>query len=163
MTTKEDKDNSGSGRFYRGKSLRLPKHDYSWTGAYFVTVCATTREPIFEIPPLHAIMQETWNALPKRFSGVTLDEFVIMPDHIHGLLWLNGLSPNAPTLSRVIGAYKSITAVAWFNHCKSTGIDGGGSFWLSRFHERVMRDGNEVAIYRNYIRRNPEKLERREY
>jgi len=62
-----------------------------------------------------------------------------------------------------MGAYKSISAVAWFNHGKSLGIEGGGSFWLSRFHERVMRDKHEVAIYRDYIRHNPEKLERREY
>jgi putative transposase len=161
MATK--KEGAGSGRFYRGKSLRLTKHDYSWTRAYFVTVCATTRDPIFEIPPLHTILQEIWDGLPKRFPGVTLDEFVIMPDHIHGLLWLNGLAPNAPTLGRVIGAYKSITAVTWFNYCKSIGFESGGSFWLSRFHERVMRDGNEVAHYRHYIRHNPEKLERREY
>ena len=161
MTSK--KDDKDARRFYRGNSLRLPKHDYSWTSAYFVTVCAMTRDPIFEIPQLHAILQETWNALPGRFPGVTLDEFVIMPDHIHGLLWLNGLVPNPPPLGRVIGAYKSITAVAWFNHCKSSDINGGGSFWLSRFHERVMRDGNEVAYYRHYIRHNPEKLERREY
>ncbi len=157
------KDGEGSRKFYRGKSLRLPKHDYTWTRAYFVTLCATTRDPIFDIPALHAILQETWNALPGRFPGVTLDEFVIMPDHIHGLLWLDGLVPNPPTLGKVIGAYKSITAIAWFNHCKSIGIDGGGSFWLSRFHERVMRDNHEVTIYRRYIRHNPEKLERREY
>lgn len=157
------KDDKDSRRFYRSKSLRLPKHDYSWTRAYFVTVCATTRDPIFEIPVLHTILQETWNSLPGKFPGVTLDEFVIMPDHLHGLLWLNGLVPNPPTLGRVIGAYKSITAVTWFNHCKSIDINGGGSFWLSRFHERVMRDNNEVAHYRYYIRHNPEKLERREY
>ena len=161
-----NKDGEEPKRFYRGKSLRLPKHDYSWTRAYFVTGRAITRDPIFEIPALHTILtilQGTWDALPARFPGVTLDAFVIMPDHIHGLLWLDGLAANPPTLGRVIGAYKSITAVAWFNHCKSIGIDGGGSFWLSRFHERVMRDNHEVAIYRRYIRENPEKLERREY
>src|SRR6266853_2730416 len=98
MTTK--KHDAGSGKPYRGKSLRLPKHDYSWTGAYFVTMCATTRDPIFEIPPLRAILHETWQALPRRFPGVKLDEFVIMPDHIHSLLWLNGLTQNAPTLGR---------------------------------------------------------------
>src|SRR5579859_4514385 len=107
-----NKDGEEPKRFYRGKSLRLPKHDYSWTRAYFVTGCAITRDPIFEIPALHTILQETWDALPARFPGVTLDAFVIMPDHI-----------------------------------------------LSRFHERVMRDNHEVAIYRRYIRENPEKLE----
>ncbi len=86
-----NKDGEVPKRFYRGKSLRLPKHNYSWTRAYFVTGWAITRDPIFEIPVLHTILQEPWDALPIRFPGVTLDAFVIMPDHIHGLLWLDGL------------------------------------------------------------------------
>lgn len=98
------KDGESPKRFYRGKSLRLPKHDYSWSRAYFVTGCAITRDPIFEIPALHAILQDTWNGLPGRFPGVTLDEFVIMPDRIHGLLRKPLRAPSGPCMifSRLI-------------------------------------------------------------
>src|SRR5579872_4785320 len=99
---------------YHRRSIRLPKHDYR-AGAYFVTVRASTHDPIFEFPALHTILQEMWDALPQRFPGVRLDAFVIMPDHIHGILWLNGLVENAPTLGRVIGAYKSLVMRHWID------------------------------------------------
>jgi REP element-mobilizing transposase RayT len=75
---------------YHRKSIRLKTHNYGWSGTYFVTICANRDEPIFEIPELRTILQETWESLPKRFMGVTLDEFVIMPDHVHLILSLEG-------------------------------------------------------------------------
>jgi putative transposase len=72
-------------RFTR-KSLRLATRDYTAAGAYFVTIRALPPDPLFAIPKLRYILLETWHALPKRFSHVTLDEFVIMPDHIHFIL-----------------------------------------------------------------------------
>ncbi len=147
---------------YHRRSLRLPKHDYSWTRGYFVTIRAKVHEPLFEIPALRAILAETWEALPQRFPGVTLDEFVIMPDHIHFIIWLNGLAEHAPTLGRVVGAYKSLTMVAWIRYNKAAKMECGGSFWLRDFFERVIRDGDELERTRQYIRDNPMKLETRE-
>ena len=71
---------------YRRRTIRLPKHDYTWTGAYFVTIRAAQYEPVFDVPELRKILEETWQALPKRFPGVALDEFIIMPDHVHLLI-----------------------------------------------------------------------------
>src|SRR5713101_6558081 len=105
-------DSDRSTRYTR-KSLRLPKHNYGWTGTYFVTLRAAEPGTIFEIPALHTILLETWEALPGRFPNVTLDEFVIMPDHVHFIIQLEGNIEKAPTLGRVIGAYKSLTTVAW--------------------------------------------------
>lgn len=145
------------------RSIRLPKHDYSWTGAYFVTMRARTHEPLFEVPKLREILHEQWRALPARFPGVTLDEFVVMPDHVHGTLFLDGLIDNPPTLGRVIGAYKSLTTVEWFKYCKAVNMDAIGPFWLRNYHERVIRDKDELERIRQYIRHNPEKLATREY
>src|SRR6266480_4393269 len=75
---------------YKRQSLRMPKHNYGWTGTYFVTIRAVQREPIFETPELCTILIETWKSLPERFVGATLDEFVIMPDHIHFIIELEG-------------------------------------------------------------------------
>src|SRR6266702_824367 len=97
-------------RFTR-RSLRISDRDYSSASAYFVTIRAEQREPVFEIPELRKILVETWKALPDRFTGVKLDEFVVMPDPIHFIIWLDGLVENAPTLGSVVGAYKSITTV----------------------------------------------------
>lgn len=151
---------------YRGKSKRLKGYDYSRPGPYFVTIHARVHEPVFEIPRLHAILYETWQALPQRFPGVKLDAFVVMPDHIHGVLWLpsvsTGCSSPAPTLSRVIGAYKSLTAVAWIRACDANGLQGFGSFWQDDFYDCIIPNTVALQRIRHYIRHNPAALENRE-
>ena len=143
---------------YTRKSLRLPKHNYGWTGTYFITLRAKEPEPIFEIPELRTILTETWKSLPDRFPNLTLDEFVIMPDHVHFIIGLEGNVENATTLGRVIGAYKSITIVAWLHHIEATGKECLGRFWQRDYFERVIRDANELEQTRQYIRNNPIKL-----
>lgn len=86
---------------------------------YFVTIRAKQPEPVFDTPELRAILEEPWHALPQRFPGITLDEFVVMPDHVHFILWLDGTKDNAPALGSVVGTYKSLTTVAWLNHVKA--------------------------------------------
>jgi REP element-mobilizing transposase RayT len=148
---------------YHRRSLRLPTHDYTWTRGYFVTIRVRGHEPLFDIPALKAILAETWEELPERFPGITLDEFVIMPDHVHFIIWLNGLAEYAPTLGRVVGAYKSLSAVAWVHHLREKGMKGDGHFWLRNYFERVIRNQEELERIRLYIRDNPKKLETRQY
>ncbi|MDQ2716001.1 MAG: transposase [Chloroflexota bacterium] len=145
-----------SQRFTR-HSLRLPDRDYTWGGAYFVTMRACRPEPLFEIPELHAILMETWQALPERFPHVTLDEFVIMPDHIHCIIWLHNTEEKLPPLTVVIGAYKSLAAVAWLRHIRSNNMECSAQIWQRSFHERAIRFG-ELEDTRQYIRDNPIKL-----
>jgi len=141
------------------RSLRLSNHDYAATNAYFVTIRAKQPEPIFEIPELHEILLETWQALPERFPGITLDEFVVMPDHVHFILWLDGKIENLPTLGSVVGAYKSLTTVAWLRHIQSAGLECSGLIWQRNYYERVVRI-EELEKTRHYIRNNPTKLQR---
>src|SRR5229473_5287233 len=108
---------------HKRQSTRLPTHNYGWSGTYFVTIRVIQREPYFEIPELRAILVEVWQTLPKRFPNVTLDEFVIMPDHIHFILWLDGTPGKELTLGKIIAAYKSLTTVLWLQHLKSVGKD----------------------------------------
>jgi len=146
---------------YRRKPLRLPKHDYTWTGAYYVTIRAEQHEPVFDIPELRTILEETWQALPDRYPGVTLDEFVIMPDHVHFILWLDGTRDKAPTLGQVIGAYKSKTTVVWYNHLKEKNLTWPGHVWQRNYNDRVIRDTAELEIKRQYIRNNPIRLQQK--
>jgi len=147
---------------YRGKSKRLKGYDYTQPGPYFVTINARTHDPIFEHPQLHAILHETWQALPQQFPGVQLDAFVIMPNHIHSILWLPGQGQPAPTLSSVVGAYKSLTTVAWIHTCNAMGIQGFGTFWLDDFYDRIIASTTALQRIRHYIRHNPTALANRE-
>ena len=157
---KENGEQKPTYRYHR-RSIRLPNHDYR-AGTYFVTVRASTHDPIFEFPALHTIVQDMWDALPQRFPGVKLDAFVIMLDHIHGILWLNGSVENAPTLGRVIGAFKSLVIRHWIDYCNTAHIYNGGSFWLERFYEEVIENKHALQTTRRYIRENPAKLDERQ-
>ncbi len=139
------------------KSLRLPTRNYAAKSAYFITIRSDQHQPLFEIPELRDILTETWNALPKRFPSVTLDEFIIMPDHIHFILWLDYAQQTTPTLGSVIGAYKSLVAVAWLRHIESNNlIQYPGRIWQRNYYERVVRI-SELEQTRLYIRNNPTK------
>jgi len=62
-----------------------------------------------------------------------VDEFVIMPDHVYGIIWLDGTKENAIALEQVIGAYKSITTVAWPNYHKKLGVVCSKHLWQKDF------------------------------
>src|SRR5712692_10533633 len=122
----------------RRKQLRLRGYDYAFPGAYFVTICSAGKRPVFGsisgesivLSPEGEIVRSEWIALPERFSRLVLDEFVIMPNHLHGVLafvgHVGGASPSpttgstttkpggtspSPTLFEVIGAFKSISTI----------------------------------------------------
>src|SRR5260370_8846143 len=100
------KFNSDRNTHYTRKSLRLKNHNYGWSGTYFITIHAAGYEMLFENPALYAILEKQWYALPRRFPGLTLDEFVIMPNHVHCLVKLEGNVEKPPTLVRVMRALK---------------------------------------------------------
>ena len=70
------------------RSIRKKGYDYSQAGAYFVTVCTQNRQPILTDPVVAGILKDVWSALPNWFPTIGLDEFVIMPNHAHLVLWL---------------------------------------------------------------------------
>ena len=142
---------------YKRHSSRMSQHNYGWSGTYFVTIRTAQREPLLEIPELRTILRETWEALPQRFPGASLDEFVIMPDHIHFILWLEGNVENPAKLGDIIGTYKSITTVAWLRHIQATRMERPGILWQHNYYERVIRDSAELEKTRQYIRDNPIK------
>src|ERR1041385_9116983 len=80
----------------RRNSIRLPHFDYTTPGAYFVTVCAFRRQNLFgyigsdgmHLNETGQMIQSVWNGL-IRYDGVETDEFVVMPDHVHGIIMLN--------------------------------------------------------------------------
>lgn len=70
------------------RSIRLKGYDYSQAGAYFVTICTQSREPLLEDVGIRSMVQKWWDALPQKFPSVQTDQFVIMPNHIHGIIFI---------------------------------------------------------------------------
>lgn len=153
----------------RRRSIRLPHYDYSSAGAYFVTVCAYRRHPLFQEPTLAGIVDQAWLDLPRRFSNISLDAFVVMPNHVHFIIWLEpvgatlavaqtgaGASP-APTLGDVVGSFKSLVAIEWLRHIRATGLRRSARVWQRNYYERVLRDDDELRRAREYISLNPLK------
>lgn len=139
------------------RSMRLAGYDYAWAGAYFVTVCTHEREMVLEIPAVESVVRRAWDGLPGRFDSVALDEFVVMPNHVHGVIVIRergvvqgGASP-APTLSDVVGAFKSISAIAGDRALGRS----GRPFWQRNYYERIVRDEDEMNRIRQYIIDNP--------
>jgi REP element-mobilizing transposase RayT len=68
------------------RSIRLPGYDYRTPGAYFVTICAYRRELLFADPAVDAMIRESWDSLPEHLPNVRLDAFIVMPNHVHGII-----------------------------------------------------------------------------
>ena len=150
------------------RSIRLKWYDYSQKGAYFVTVCTHDGRPYFEeYPELRQIVTQRLQEIPDRFSGITLDESVIMPNHVHIIIIVGAtlaVAPNnragarpAPTIGDIIGTFKSLCIQDWLKHIKQNNIDAVGKFWQHNYYEHIIRDEQELNKIREYIINNPLK------
>jgi len=146
-------------RIHHRRSIRLARYDYSQGGAYFITICTRDRELSLKAEPVREAIRSTWCGLPTRFPGVELDEFVIMPNHIHGIIVMResgagsdlGAVSGAPTLGRIIRAFKSISAI---EANRALGRSNR-PFWQRNYYDHVIRDEEELNAIRQYIRGNP--------
>ncbi len=152
------------------KQLRLRGYDYAFPGAYFVTICSAGKRPIFGsisgksivLSPAGEIVRSEWIALRERFSRLVLDEFVIMPNHLHGVLAFvghaggaspattGGASPS-PTLFEVIGAFKSISTIMVNRLLRRRRVP----LWQRSYYEHIVRTGEDLRKIQRYILENP--------
>lgn len=135
------------------RSIRLKGYDYAQPGAYFVTICTRNKELFFEDDGLRIIAERCWLAIPEHFPYVQLDAWIVMPNHVHGVLWIvrrgvqlnaptKGISPRRGTLSVVVRTYKAVVTT----QCRR---DGYGYFgWQRNYYGHIVRD-------REYIFNNP--------
>ncbi len=172
----------------RRRSIRLAGYDYTQAGAYFVTICTEGRECLLgeivdgEMRPgdAGAIALAAWNDLPRHYARVRLDTFVIMPNHVHGIIVLTddvaadvgtgivgadaaglgvgaGLKP-APTqrrhgLPEVVRAFKTFSARR-INELRGT---PGVPVWQRNYYEHIIRNAASLERIRTYIETNPER------
>ncbi len=131
-----------SGSPYR-QPLRLRHYDYRENGYYFVTFCTKNRTPQFATAAAKALVQQHLEQIPRFFSGVSIDQSVVMPDHLHVIFIFQ--SSEKP-LSRVIQVFKSWMTRSW-------GL--GHSIWQRNYYEHVIRNEAALKKIREYIVNNP--------
>ena len=151
---------------HRRRSIRLPAYDYAQAGAYFVTIVCKDRALLLEEPRFRAVADETWHWLADRYDFVQLDEYVIMPNHLHGIVIIadprRGGSRAAPTdvrnrkpLGQLVGAFKTVSTKR-INGIRAT---PGLSVWQRNYYEHVIRSEEELDAIRQYVADNAARWE----
>jgi putative transposase len=148
-------------------SIRLKDFDYAQEGAYFITICTKNKMPYFEkYPGLRDIVQAEWESLSGRFSDINLDAFIIMPNHIHGIIIKSvgatlvvareraGTSP-APTIGNIISSFKSLCVNKWIQYNKQKNTLPVDLIWQRNYYEHIIHDDDESNLVREYIIGNP--------
>jgi len=162
------------------RSIRLKDYDYATPGAYFVTICAQNRECLFgeigaegdmRLNDVGRMVAECWNAIPTHFPHVIMDTFVVMPNHIHGIVILvgakhsrssanasplpadtpppNGTQPGS--LAAIIQNFKSVST----RKINAQRALPGVPVWQRNYWERIIRNDAELGHVRQYIANNP--------
>ena len=168
---------------FRTKTLRFQDYDYSQCGAYFVTICTKLKgnilgkienEQFIEFQ-LSEIVRKCWLKLPSYYTNIVLDEFIIMPDHLHGIIMIfenqlnkgddsvetihelslpqNIQNRRTMLLPKIIGRFKMQSAKKINEFQNTQGI----TFWQKDYFERIIRNEKELNNIQNYIINNPIK------
>jgi len=160
-------------------SLRYPGRDYSRPGKYFVTICTENKTEWFgeivndemQLSDIGSIALKMWHEIPAHFPYITLDEYVIMPDHIHGIIIINkydknpvvgslhatnlpknetmsSISPQPGSLSVIVRSYKSAVT-------RNARLVNNDFSWQSRFYDSIICTTRQLSRIRKYIKNNP--------
>ena len=170
---------------HRRRSIRLKGHDYSRSGAYFVAVRLQNRGCVFGnildtemiLNDAGRMVQSVWEELPVHYPGIQIDSFVIMPNHVHGIIVLteptqcrgeSRIRPHqgdhkdrpygtlAGTIGRIMQGFKSITTRKYIIGIRDNGWPPFHKrLWQRNYYEHVIRDDPEMDRIREYIVANP--------
>ena len=146
------------------RSIRLKDYDYSQQGAYFVTICVHERRCLFgtidhgemQLNASGTMVANAWLDLNNRFPTVKTDVCVVMPNHIHGIIWIG--QPQRSSLGHVIGAFKSITTDQYIDGVRKRGwTPFSGRVWQRNYYEHIIRNDRVLHAIRNYMEANPSR------
>ncbi len=159
---------------FRNETLRLKNHDYGTTCSYFITIdtykmneyfgklmpARTGHDPSIQLSDIGMIAGDYWAEIPKHYLFAEMGSFVVMPNHIHGILNLNvpykeswcpnKFEPQRNNLAVVIGSYKAAVK----RYANKNGI---AFQWKNRYHERIIWTPEDLCVVNNYIHNNPSK------
>ena len=166
---------------YRISSARLKGWNYGSSAYYFVTICTKNREDYFgnvidgimKFSDLGYVAYKCWQQIPKHFPFVLLDAFIVMPNHIHGVIAIcknndvsvetqnfaslqpcksNTFGPQSKNLASVIRGYKiGVKKYSTMNNMEFS--------WQPRFYDHIVRDDGSLNRIRKYILNNPSNWE----
>ena len=158
------------------RSIRLKGFDYTQSGAYYITVVTYQRRHFFgevvngvmRLNELGQIAHNEWfkTSVLRPYVELFEDEFVVMPNHVHGIIWINNHplghgdavpqreqfgKPVSHSIPTIIRAYKSAVTYA----VNALQDQRGGVLWQSNYYEHVIRDDKGLRAIRDYILSNP--------
>ena len=154
--------------FFDRKPTRLENYDYSSNGAYFITICTEGRRQILsrivgvdvpddpknvELLPCGIVANKYINRLNEFYDNIVVDRYVIMPNHIHILLFVyrDGASRTSPPTARqhsVVSRFVSTFKRFCNKECSR-------NIWQRSFHDHIIRDRNDYMEHLRYIHENP--------
>jgi len=157
-------------------NLRLRDYDYSLPGSYFVTICVKERKNLFgdiidgEMcrNQCGKIVKSMWDEITNHYDGILLDEFIVMPNHVHGIIIITedsvGVIHESPLkmnikerrqmlLSKIIGRFK-MNSSKQINNIRNT---PGMSVWQRNYYDHIIRNQKSFHRIQEYIIRNPER------
>ena len=148
------------------KNIRLAEFDYSQSGGYFITICTDKKRQILsrvvvsseterakvELTELGRLALETMNKLTPKY-GFRLDTYVIMPNHIHMVIFKEA---EEKTVGMLIGAIKSVVTNRWCAVCDEKGVQAG-KIWQRNYYDHILRNEADYIEKRKYIEDNPDK------
>jgi len=161
-------------RLHSRRSIRLKEYDYSQAGAYFVILCTHDREYTLgeiesgdvRLSPIGKIARAFWSEIPQHYPNVEIDEFVTMPNHLHGIIVIHGdavvgvqdfepLQKNTfqHILPRSIGSILRAYKASVTTRCRTNGYEYFK--WQRNYYEHIIRDENSMNRIRKYILNNP--------
>jgi REP element-mobilizing transposase RayT len=168
---------------YRRRPIRLKGYDYS-QAVYFVTICTQDRECLFgdvvdgemRVNDAGCMIQKWWHESSEKFKTIKLDEFVIMPNHFHGIIVIVGAALSgrpginahpaktgqphrvAPTLGDIIDWFKTMTTNEYIRNVRQNDWPPFYvKLWRRNYYEHIIRDEEEMNRIREYIIENPAK------
>lgn len=166
------------------RSIRLKGYDYSKAGWYFVTICTHNREPLLGnvvdgdmvLNELGKIVTSEWLITGKIRTNIDLDKFVVMPNHIHGIIVIvndelrRGTKHRAPTMERFGKPTSNTipTVIRGFKSAVTKKINiirqsSGTPVWQHNYYEHIIRNEPELNRIRQYIMENPLKWQGDKY
>jgi putative transposase len=145
--------------FHHRQSIRLDGYDYSRSGAYFITICTHDRECLFGdivngtmvFNTVGDIARSHWQQLPQHHPNIIMDESIVMPNHLHGIIILESSTDGTKLISEIIRGFKTFSAKA-IN--KERGLRGV-PVWQRNYYDRIIRNELELDRVRQYITNNP--------
>jgi putative transposase len=146
--------------FHHRQSIRLNGYDYSKSGAYFITICTHEREYLFgdivdeaiELTIFGNIARSNWDRLSHYHPNLIMDESIVMPNHLHGIMILESSTEHTKPISEIIRGFKTFSAKA-IN--KERGLRGV-PVWQRNYYDRIIRNELELDRVRQYIINNPQ-------